>query len=563
MIFELKIKDFILIDSETITFKDGLNIITGETGAGKSMILGAINLVLGAAANKEAIRIGAERALVQCSFYANEPSNRILREAGIDTDEDFITISREINVKGKSISRINGQTTTLNVIKSVTAFLLDIHGQYDNQVVFDKGYQLSSIDSYGGSQLLNKRHDLSVVYDALHKKVMERKAFLSDLEEREKQTDFLTFQADEIDQIGPKIGEDEAIETAFDYHANLEKISEAFENAKIAFEGEFGDGILSVLSKVSSAFKKIEAYDEKARTFSSRIEEQFYLLEDLSRDLNHHSDNLTQDPEKLHQLETRLNDLNKLKSKYGKTIEAILSYRADIQEKLEHYEGVEQELSACELEILKLEEQYDFIADELTTLRVKAADRFVTNVTKELTSLNMHAAVVSYNMDRLEKRTTLGIDDFELVIATNVGQPLKPLKKVLSGGELSRLMLSIKIVSGDEGGDISQIFDEIDAGISGITANVVGEKLHALAGDNQIICITHLPQIAVFADHHFRIQKSLDTDRAITEITEISKDEIVNEISRLVGGAEVTSKTQDHVDEMLRQASLRKKEHGK
>ena len=560
MIFELKIKDFILITSETITFKDGLNIITGETGAGKSMILGAIDLVLGATASKEAIRVGAESALVQCSFYATNEANGVLKAAGIEVDEDIIIISREINVKGKSVSRVNGQTVTLNVIKDVTQYLMDIHGQFDNQVLFNKAYQLGLVDNFGGKPLLEKRDALTDLYEALHSE-LEKKAQLElDKDDRERQVDFLSFQFDEIEQIAPKINEDEEIESAFNYHANLGKIGEAFQFAKEAFDGDSGEGVLSMLSKLASALKKVERYDHRAEVFSKRLEDQYYLIEDLARDMRTYSEQLNQDPEKFYQLETRLNDLNKLKSKYGKTIESILEYKADISQKLERFESIETELLECEKKIQMLSDSYDVIADEITSMRKIAADSFVKMATKELSSLNMQAASLSYTMDKLDRRGALGHDDFELLISTNVGQPVKALKKVLSGGELSRLMLAIKIITGNSDGEVAQIFDEIDAGISGITANVVGEKLHQLAMNHQIICITHLPQIAVFADHHFMIHKVQHDTYVETKVEKIEQEEIINEIARLVGGAERTDKTMAHANEMLRLASQRKSE---
>ncbi|MDK2866140.1 MAG: repair protein RecN [Clostridiales bacterium] len=561
MIFELKIKDFILIESETILFKDGLNIITGETGAGKSMILGAINLVLGAPASNDVVRLGADSAQVQCSFFANEQANAVLKTAGIAVDPDLIVISREINRKGRRISRVNGETATLNVIKDVTQYLLDIHGQFDNQALFNKAYQLALIDAYGGAALIAKRKQLADIYENLHTETVLRDELLNADENKEKQVDFLNFQCREIDDAALKVGEDETIETSFAYYANLERIAAAFESAGAVFEGEFGDGILSALSKLVAAFHKVESFDEKVLSFSKRLSEQFYLLEDLSRDLNHFSETLSADPEQYERLEKRLDDINRLKSKYGKTVEAILSYRQTIAEQLEAYEQLDARIAAHEKQIDALKKAYDVLAEDVTEMRSKALKPFKDAVTSELTALNMKAATFDIVIEPLQERTASGRDDVVFVIATNAGQPLKPLKRVLSGGELSRLMLAIKIILGVSDHDVAQIFDEIDAGISGTTANVVGEKLHELARDNQIICITHLPQIAVFADHHYRIIKSSEESGAKTMVEAIEGDAVVEEIGRLVGGVEMTKNTVAHASEMLTNAVKRKQNH--
>ncbi|MBS7526693.1 DNA repair protein RecN [Fusibacter paucivorans] len=561
MIFELKIKDFILIESETVLFKDGLNIITGETGAGKSMILGAINLVLGAPASNDVIRLGADGAQIQCSFFANERANEVLKTAGIAVDPDLIVISREISRKGRRISRINGETATLNVIKEVTQYLLDIHGQFDNQALFNKAYQLELVDAYGGAALIAKRKQLSEIFEKLHTEIALRDELLNTDENKEKQVDFLNFQCKEIDEVALKVGEDETIEASFAYYTNLERIAEAFESAEAVFEGEFGDGVLSALSKLTAAFHKVEAFDEHVKGFSKRLSEQFYLLEDLSRDLNHFAETLSADPEQYAQLEKRLDDINRLKSKYGKTVEVILDYRQSIAEQLEAYEQLDVRIAAHEKQISVYEKAYDTMADELTAMRMKASKPLKKAVTAELTALNMKAATFDIQIELSHERTASGRDDIAFVIATNAGQPLKPLKRVLSGGELSRLMLAIKMILGISDHDVAQIFDEIDAGISGATANVVGEKLHALASDNQIVCITHLPQIAVFADHHFRIVKASEASGAKTMIEAIEGDAVVEEIGRLVGGVEMTRNTVAHAKEMLTNAVKRKQNH--
>jgi len=558
MIFELHIKDFILIDEEIIAFKDGLNIITGETGAGKSMILGAISLVLGAAASKDVIRAGCDQSYIKCVFEANAKANHEVASCGLPVDEDWLIISREINAKGKSVSRVNGQIVTLNTLKAITQHLLDVHGQFDNQALFLKDFQLRTLDAYGGMSLRTMKANLSVLYEQLHIQIEKREALVKANNDKDKQVDFLDFQLNEINAASLVLGEDEEIEKSFAYYANLEAIEHAFEAANVVFQGEFGDGILGVLSKLQMTLKQVERYDDQVKQFSSQLNEQFYLLEDLSRDMQHYGESLSVDPEKKYLLEQRLNEINKLKTKYGQDIQAILEYRDKLQEERDYYERIESELACLQKNIDAVQSEYDQLASSLSILRKEAAQLFEKEVTSQLSELNMKAALFKVSISRLETRSATGIDDIVFMIATNPGQPLRPLKRIVSGGELSRLMLAIKIVMGGDDMTPTQIFDEIDAGISGITASVVGEKLHQLAKESQIICITHLPQIAVFADHHYCIQKQSDSKEVKTVVSAISGEEIISEIGRLVGGVSISESTSKHVLDMLQEAEKRK-----
>ena len=558
MIFELHIKDFILIDEEIIAFKDGLNIITGETGAGKSMILGAISLVLGAAASKDVIRTDCDQAFVKCVFEANAKANIEVASYGLPVDEDWLIISREVNAKGKSVSRVNGQIVTLNTLKAMTQHLLDVHGQFDNQALFLKDFQLRTLDVYGGAPIKEKKAKVSDLYEQLHIQILKRETLIKANDDKDKQVDFLKFQLGEINAASLVVGEDEDIEKSFAYYANLEAIEKAFQAAEDIFQGEFGDGILGILSKLQMTFKQVERYDDRVKQFSAQLDEQFYLLEDLSRDMRHYSESLSLDPEKKYHLEQRLNEINKLKTKYGQDVISILSYRDKLQEERDYYERITSELETLDKDIEVLQKNYDQLANELSALRLKAAQSFEKEVTLQLSELNMKAALFSVSIARSDKRSATGIDDVVFMIATNPGQPLKPLKRIVSGGELSRLMLAIKIVMGGDDMTPTQIFDEIDAGISGVTASVVGEKLHQLAKESQIICITHLPQIAVFADHHYCIQKQSDSDDVKTVVNAIKDQEIIAEIGRLVGGVSISESTSKHVLDMLKEAEKRK-----
>lgn len=567
MLFELHIKDFILIDEVKIGFEHGFNTITGETGAGKSMILGAIDLVSGEQANKDSVRIGADKTLISASFYTNDKVNIYLKEMGIACDEDIVTLSREVQGKGKSISRINGQVVTLNHLKEITKNLIQVHGQNDNQTLLIREEQLNLLDKFGGTENIRTRQQIQHLFNEIRTlrseiALLEEKSY-----DRQRQTDFLSFQIEEIDNAKLKIGEDLALEKEFELLTHLGSIVEIFERATGWLSGEYGDGAVSEASSLANAYSKLVHYDESLDDFSKRFKEIYFLMDDLSKDVVDYKSKLDQDPERLEWIERRLDEINHLKSKYGKTIEVIFDLKSKFQTELDAYENVEEQLNSEKQRLDSLLKEYSKISEQLTSLRLKASKAFEESLQKELIELNMKETSFKIDLNKLYEPTAHGLDDIEFTISTNIGQPFRPLKKVVSGGELSRIMLGIKIVLGKMDAIPTLVFDEIDTGISGVTANVVGEKLAKLSSYSQVICITHLPQIAVFSDHHLLIEKNVEDQNTLTHIKPITSKEVENEINRLVGGLEVTETTSIHSREMIQTAhkkkELFKKEHKK
>lgn len=554
MLFELKIKDFILIENETVNFTSGLNIITGETGAGKSMILGALNLVLGGQASKDAVRIGAEKASIKASFYTSDRVNLVLEKYDIPTDVEIVIISREIQAKGKSLTRINGQITPLNILREVTDVLIDIHGQNENQRLFEKMHQLNLLDAYGGKPLISKRVDLADVYSELKEIENEMESLELDERDKFKRVDFLNFQLSEISGASLRVNEDLDLEKEYEYLSNIENLKRQFEKADVWFKNDYDEGILNKLSVISSDFAKLEGFDDKILDFANRAREAYYLLEDLSHDVNIYKENLVFDPERFSQIERRLDTINGLKTKYGQKIEEILSLEREIIDELEKYALIDQRKIDLQEKHNKLLASYRLIAADLTAERLETSKKFERELHIQLSELNMKETRFKVDIEKLDRPSEYGLDLVEFMICTNLGQPFKPLKKTLSGGELSRLMLAIKITLGHVEEIPTLIFDEIDAGISGLTANAVGEKLSRLAKNCQIICITHLPQIAVFSDRHLLIEKSSENSKTVTNIKEILQDDIVVEIGRLVGGIELTRATHEHAKEMIGKA---------
>lgn len=559
MLFELYIKDFILIEEAVIPFKDGFNVLTGETGAGKSMVIGALNLILGGTANKEMIRLGAEAAYIKASFDMPEFLQSELAEMGIEADSEVLTLGREIQIKGKSIARINGQVCTISQLKAISTKLVNIHGQMDNQDILNKESQLKYLDFLCGNEHVQNVSNLKV----LHYKIKDKKSSVDLLKEKvasqSREEDFLSFQLREIESANLKKNEDEVLEKEFEFLSHLEKISENVGRLLNWIKGEYGEGGISILSKFSSDLEKLSPYDEKLGNFSKSLKDAFFILDDLGKDMDSYNENLEQNPEKLNHLQQRLDEINKLKSKYGKRVEDIAAYenvlRADLSALSKLAETLEHEISELE----KLTEMYLSNARALSQVRQEHVSRFERLLTEQLKTLNLPEVVFEIQLTQKEMSEN-GIDEAVFFISTNAGQPVKPMHKVVSGGELSRIMLAIKILVGED--QVStMVFDEIDAGISGQTAHVVGEKLALLSRKSQVVSITHLPQIAVFGDQNLMIQKSDVNGVTKTFIQAISAGEKTEEIVRLVGGKNVTDATILHANHMIEQAKAIKKEY--
>jgi DNA repair protein RecN (Recombination protein N) len=511
-------------------------------------------MVLGAQANKDSIRIGAEKAVIRASFQADAAINLLLDEMALPVDDSLLVISREINAKGKSLSRINGQIVTLNQLKSVTDQLLSIHGQNEHQNLLEREQQMLLLDAFGGSEVLQTKHMVTLHYVQLSKLKSELEQLLEKRDARSKQMDFLDFQIQEIEQVKLKLDEDKLLEKSFEYLSNLSYIKETLDMASNWMKGDYGDGALGALSKINGQFRKVEGFNVQLDQLSDRMKELFFNMEDLSGELAHTLDNMEMDSEKFAQIEQRLDEINHLKSKYGKSIEQILVYLDEIRAERATYEVIDEHIQQLKKELEIANKAYQQDALILTKLRKEAGVKFEKALESELKDLNMKTTTFKIQIDNSNTPHAHGVDLVEFLISTNIGQPFRPLKKVVSGGELSRIMLGIKVVLGQLDDVPTLVFDEVDAGISGITANIVGEKLAKLAKSCQILCITHLPQIAVYADHHFLIDKTNDTQSTETTLRKISGKDVQGEISRLVGGVSVTASTAQHAQEMLENA---------
>lgn len=568
MLFELMIENFALIRKLNVNFCQGLNILTGETGAGKSIIIDAVNLVIGDRADKSLIRTGEDKAVVQAVFYSKSSVlELLLAENGVNPSEDgSIIITREIYSNGRSASRLNDKLVTVTLVREVCKYLIDIHGQHAHQSLLYPDNHMHTLDMLMGEKIEGLKKEVEDSYHTL--KNIERK--LKELNEndleKERRKDILNFQVNEIDNAELIIDEEDHLIERQALMANSEKIYKIMaESYEIINNGsnEYSS-ILDGIGSIISDLEDIKHFDKEISNIFEVLQEAFYKIEDCARDIRNYRDHVEFDSAELDQIEKRLDIVNKLKRKYGKTILAILEYRKKIGEELAKIE------SSQELIEQLTSEKYKVIADclelskQLSKARQSAANYLTEKMNLELLSLNMNKANfkvhIENNVDHKGQAilSAKGIDKVEFLISTNAGEPLKSLVKIASGGELSRIMLAIKTILAKSDQIPTIIFDEIDAGISGRTANIVGEKLAAISKTHQILCITHLPQIASMADQHYFIEKNIVDELTLTSIQQLSDKERISELARLLGGVSLTDLTLKHAAEVLKLAEITK-----
>ncbi|QEK12161.1 DNA repair protein RecN [Crassaminicella thermophila] len=561
MLLELIIENFALIEKIDIRFGGGLNILTGETGAGKSIIIDAVNMAIGERADKSYIRRGADRSVIQMVFRTqNKYLIELLKEKGIDLyDDDIIIITREIYNNGRSTSRINDRVVTISLVKEISKFLIDIHGQHAHQSLLYPENHIDILDSLAEKEILNLKQEVANKYYEL-KELKNKLASLCGNElERERKKDLLRFQLNEIDECDLKIGEDLELMSQYNLLSNSEKIynvmSDSYEKI---YSGN--NRYLSIVDGIGNIVKELEdikEFDNNIYNIYNILQECLYNIEDVSRDIRNYRDNIEFDPFLLEQTEKRLDLINNLKRKYGNTIEEILSYRNKIFLELEEIENSQDIIEALKNNINKLTEEYFDLAKKLSDIRRSIAKKFETKITHELMDLNMNKVIFKVNFINDSTQindinyTEKGIDRIEFLISTNAGEQLKSLAKIASGGEISRIMLAFKTILAKSDNIPTLIFDEIDTGISGRAANVVGEKLAVISRTHQILCITHLPQIALMADHHYYIEKNIQDDKTSTCIIKLSEEDRITELGRLLGGMTITNLTMEHAKEML------------
>lgn len=550
MLQSLHVKNLALIDEAEVNFGEGLNILTGETGAGKSIIIGSINLALGAKADREMIRSGAAYALVELVFSVEEPGQiRAIQELDLPVEDGQVILQRKL-MENRSQCKVCGETVTARQLRQLSEILIDIHGQHEHQSLLKDGKQLEILDAYAGAELSAKKERLREVYRKYRDKLRELSDSEADEETRKKECALAEFECREIEEAGLTPEEDTELERTYQWMNNAKKIEEAAETAH-ALCGYENDGAGSAISRALREIRTVSAYDETLQEYERQLLDIDSLLNDYNRGMAGYLSGLEFDAGKFEQTEKRLNLLNHLKSKYGSTVEKILEYGERARETIEKYQDYDAYRAALTEETDKLKKKALSIGKEITRLRKKNARALADQMRIALSDLNFEQAVFGIQVEAEEERLgENGLDQVRFMISTNPGEPEKELSQVASGGELSRIMLALKTVLADKDEIETLIFDEIDTGISGRTAWKVSEKMGILGKGHQLICITHLPQIAAMADTHYVIEKQVVENRSITQIRELGAKESVEELARMLGGDAVTENALKNAEEM-------------
>jgi DNA repair protein RecN len=550
MLVNLSVKNIALIDDIEVEFSRGLNILTGETGAGKSIILGAVNLALGKKMSSDMIGKFGDYALVELVFTVE--SKKLQKELlgrDIICEDDQLILSRKV-MAGKSICKINSETCTTSQMREVASLLLDIHGQHEHQKLLSGEQQLEILDEFAGDQVTRLKSEIAREYEQLVKLKEESSHYYIDEEARTRELSFLEFEINEITMAKLESEEDFLLEKTYRRLSNSKRIVEGLQSAYSLTGGEGSQTASDLISGAIKDVSGVKSYDEGLDNIYKMLLDIETMLGDYNHEVAAYLQNLTFSDEEFHDVEERLNLINRLKNKYGQSIADILGYQKTQMEKVEKLNNFAELKVKAQAKIKEQEDILETLCSELSIIRQNSAVDFKERLTTTLADLNFNTVDFEIVFKQVDRYTAKGQDQVEFLISTNLGEEPKSLAKVLSGGELSRIMLGIKTLIADKDDASTQIFDEIDAGISGRTAQKVAEKMDVIAKQRQVICITHLPQIAAMADAHYEIQKSVGDNKTTTQIFKLDNKGIIEELGRMLGGAQVTDSVRENAREM-------------
>lgn len=561
MLSELSIKNFAIIEQLEINFDDGLTVLTGETGAGKSIIIDAVQLLAGGRGSQEFIRHGAKKAELQGMFAveANEQAvEERLLEFGIEAEDGVVILRRDINANGKSVCRVNGKLVTIAILREIGSLLIDIHGQHENQELMNEKRHIHLLDYFIGEPMEHALADYTELYEKYRKLERQIAEKMQDEQQIAQKIDLYQFQLEEIDAANLVIGEEEELEAERvklqHFHRLFDRLNTSYES--LALESRGIDWIGSAMSDLEEA----ASIDPQLETASETVSAAFYSLQDVSHDVKRLIDQMEFQPERLQFVEERLALFLTLKRKYGKSLEDILLYREKIADALDQLVNRDERMNQNQQLLAQYVKDLEVEANELSMIRKKAARRLEKGIEEQLKQLYMEKATFLVQISPKEPNhfDAFGFDDVTFMISTNYGEPLKPLVRVASGGELSRMMLALKTIFSQHQGITSIIFDEVDTGVSGRVAQAIAEKIAMIASRSQVLCISHLPQVAAMADHHYLIKKEIHEERTTTAIRDIEMNERTEELSRMLSGSEITPLTLQHAEELLVLAKQRK-----
>lgn len=559
MLIQLNIKQFGIIESATIELKNGLTVLSGETGAGKSMILAAISQLSGQRTSTSYIRYGEEKASVEgvFDFPKNKEVINIFKDLDLDLEDEVIIIRRDIYSSGKSVCRINGTIVNLSTLKKVAVYLLDMHEQHDNQILLVEKNHLNLIDSFNKEEIKKVRTEYKEKYKE-YKVVTEK---IENLKQQEsdilQKVDFLKFQYQELTQMKLKKDEDISLEKDIDYLENFEKVNTLAYSITDGIDGEYG--ILSKLAEIKSNLGELSRYNSNFEEKYEEITNLYYILDDLKYEVSSYTDDIEYDEEKLDRLIFRMDKIKNLEKKYSRSLNDLIIFREEIKEELEELENYEENYDKYIVEQKNILAELKSLGDKLTTIRKKTAQKLESLIQEELKFLYMDKSTIKVDFKDKEYVSD-GKDDVRILISANLGEPLKSLSKVASGGELSRVMLALKIIFSRSIEATSIIFDEIDTGVSGRVSQRMAEKMYQLGVGSQVLCISHLPQTTALADTNLLISKEVIDKRTLTSIKELDRQQKIEEVARMISGDKMTRLSEEHAIEMLKLAEKTKEE---
>ncbi|WP_456274097.1 DNA repair protein RecN [Bacillus sp. AK031] len=558
MLQELSIKNFAIIDELTVSIEEGLTVLTGETGAGKSIIIDAVHLLVGGRGSSEFVRHGEKKAEIEGLFTLenkNHPCYRKAEEFGIDIEEGMVVLRRDISSHGKSVCRINGKLVTIAILRELGSTLIDIHGQHEHQELMNETLHLTLLDQYAASGLKISLSNYKEVFREFESVQSRLKKYNENEQEMAHRLDLIQFQLAEIEKASLVPGEDEALIEEKNKLMNFEKLFQSLQNCYSSIQGE-GRG-LDWAGLAMSHIEGAAELDSKYDSLLESISNSFYLLEEAAGTVRSELDGLEFEPDRLNIIESRLNEINTLKRKYGSSIEEVLEYSAKIEEEIETVTNKDTLIHELETKLKSLEKDLYLEAEQLSSIRKKAAKNLTARIHEQLKELYMDKTAFEVRFLQEPSKNGQfkyrkdGADQIEFFISTNPGEPLKPLSKVASGGELSRVMLALKTIFSKHQGITSIIFDEVDTGVSGRVAQAIAEKIYQVSINSQVMCISHLPQVAAMADSHLYIAKKSRSGRTSSSVTALNQEEKIREIGRMISGVEFTDLTREHAKELL------------
>lgn len=562
MLQELSIQNFAIIPKLNISFQPGMTVLTGETGAGKSIIIDAVGLLTGGRGSQDFIREGADKAVLQglIDVEPGQPITQLLDELGIPLEDNQLLIHRELHKSGRNVIRVNGSLVNATTLKEIGQHLVDIHGQNEHQELMQVERHLSLLDEYGKKTIGPVLEKYRAAYDtyrslesAFHKRQADEQAWAQRL-------DMLSFQSKELADASLVEGEEEMLEAEYQELTNFQDVLAALSKAHEALDGDWDNNGLETISTAMSAMEDIEELSPKYATLTEAVRGAYYELQEAASEILSVRDGLEFDEERLREVDDRLNLIRSLERKYGATITDVLAHQAKVDAELAEMGGGEQSAAELAEQVEVAEQKARTLAEKLHELRLKAAKQLATKIHEQLSNLYMEKAVFSAHITELKELNATGLDAVEFYIQTNPGEGAKPLVKIASGGELSRMMLAMKTIFSREQGITSIIFDEVDTGVSGRVAQAIAEKIAVIGRYSQVLTITHLPQVAAVADNHYFIEKQVVGDRTETSIHTLSEDERVNEVARMLSGDELTDAAKENARDLIQRAVAKRSE---